>query len=194
MPGETKQKFETGKLPHAVLDSLISKLPKMNKQVRIGPAVGVDAAAVCMGDRVLLAKSDPITFASEQQGRYAVHVNANDIACMGGTPKWFLATILLPEKNDRHSDILEKIVDDLSKTCREIGVAIVGGHTEITAAVTQPLIAGTMLGESSPEDVLDIRNCRPGDRILLVAGVAIEAAAIIAQHCNHELSEIFDFE
>lgn len=166
----------------------------MNKQVKIGPAIGVDAAAICMGDRMLLAKSDPITFASEQQGRYAVHVNANDIACMGGVPKWFLATILLPEKDEMNSNILEGLVEDLSKTCKALGVSIVGGHTEITPAVTQPLIAGAMLGDAGREEVLDIRHCQPGDRIILIAGVAIEATAIIAQHCDHELSQVFDFE
>jgi hydrogenase maturation factor len=188
------KKFDTGKLPHKVLERLFQKLPHLDKNVVIGPGIGVDAAAIRFDDRILIAKSDPITFASEQQGQYAVHVNANDIACMGGKPKWFLATLLLPGKSDAHSEILDKITDDLAKACREIGVSIVGGHTEITPAVTQPLIAGTMLGEVDHGDLLDIRACQPGDRLILVSGIAIEATAIIAQHRKNELSEIFDVE
>ena len=63
-----------------------------------GPKVGEDAAIIDMGDRLLVAKSDPITFAADRIGWYAVQVNANDVACTGGTPKWFLATLLVPEE------------------------------------------------------------------------------------------------
>lgn len=194
MSGENKKKFEIGKLPHEVLEGLFQKLPLLEKNVVIGPGIGIDAAAIRFDDRFLIAKSDPITFASEQQGRYAVHVNANDIACMGGNPKWFLVTLLLPEKSDAHSEILNRITDDLANACQEIGVSIVGGHTEITPTVTQPLITGTMLGEANHDDLLDIRFCRPGDHLILVSGVAIEATAIIAQRHESELSEIFDAE
>ena len=63
-------------------------------RVLLGPGIGEDAAALDMGDRLLVVKSDPVTFATDRIGWYAVHVNANDVAATGATPRWFLATIL----------------------------------------------------------------------------------------------------
>ena len=86
-----------GKLPTALLATLLAQDVPTDPRVLIGPRVGEDAAVIDMGDRLLIAKSDPITFATDAIGHYAVTVNANDIAVMGGTPRWFLATLLLPE-------------------------------------------------------------------------------------------------
>ena len=86
-----------GKLPVALLTALLGQEAPTDPRVLIGPRVGEDAAVIDMGDRLLVAKSDPITFATDAIGYYAVTVNANDIAVMGGTPRWFLATLLLPE-------------------------------------------------------------------------------------------------
>lgn len=188
------QKLPAGKLPHELLRTVLDRLPADDDRVLIGPGIGLDAAALQFGDRVLLAKSDPITFASEQQGRYAVLVNANDIACMGGEPRWLLATLLLPESAGATAGTLQHLLDDLAGTCREIGVAIVGGHTEITPTVTQPVIASMLLGEVARDRLLDLRSCRAGDRIVLVSGIAIEATALIAQHRAEELRPIFDEE
>lgn len=189
-----QKRLQAGKLPHALLGDFLKKLPIKNERLLVGPAVGVDAAAIRVEAGVLLAKSDPITFTDREQGRFAVQVNANDIACMGGVPKWFLATILLPDQQDGQAEHLMALADDLSEACHEIGVTIVGGHTEVTPAVNQPLIAGTMLGEVRRDRLLNIRHCQPHDRVLLVSGIAIEATAIIARHCEAELAEIFDRE
>ena len=83
-----------GKLPASLLAELLRTIPQ-DPRVIVGPGVGRDAAVIDMGDgRVLVAKTDPITFATEHAGWYAVNVNANDIACMGAEPKWLLATAL----------------------------------------------------------------------------------------------------
>src|SRR5205823_13648459 len=89
--------FPPGKLPAALLAALLAQDVPTDPRVLIGPRVGEDAAVLDMGDRLLIAKSDPITFATDAIGHYAVTVNANDIAVMGGSPRWFLATPLLPE-------------------------------------------------------------------------------------------------
>src|ERR1051326_2930268 len=86
-----------GKLPPQLLATLLSAPGSADPRVLIGPRVGVDAAVIEMGERLLVVKSDPITFATEEIGWYAVQVNANDLAVMGATPRWFLATLLLPE-------------------------------------------------------------------------------------------------
>lgn len=192
MVHEERHRLRAGKLPNALLSDLLERLPRKHKNLLIGPAVGVDAAAIEVSPGVLLAKSDPITIAGREQGRLAVHVNANDIACMGGRPKWLLVTILLPDSGEQQIEMLDEIVDELAKTCREISVTVVGGHTEITPAVNQPVVIGAMLGEVRADTLLDIRKCQPGDRLILVSGIAIEATSIIAHQCEKQLGEIFD--
>jgi hypothetical protein len=88
--------FPTGKLPADLLGRLLSDL-EGHPRLLVGPRVGEDAAVIDMGDRCLIVKFDPITFAEKRIGWYAVHVNANDIACMGAAPAWSLAILLLPE-------------------------------------------------------------------------------------------------
>ena len=109
-------------------------------RVLIGPRVGEDAAVIDMGDRLLIAKSDPITFATDAIGHYAVTVNANDIAVMGGTPRWFLATLLLPETRTTTA-LVQDIFTQVHQACHELGIALIGGHTEITVGLERPILS-----------------------------------------------------
>ncbi|MCX6375124.1 MAG: AIR synthase related protein, partial [Armatimonadetes bacterium] len=92
--------MDIGKLPHHMLERLLSKVP-LDERVVVGPGIGIDAAVIEFGDRLLVAKTDPITFATDLIGWYAVKVNANDIACMGAAPRWFMAVLLLPPEASR---------------------------------------------------------------------------------------------
>src|SRR5213594_1758129 len=86
-----------GKLPAQLLQRIFTKYVTADPRVVVGPQVGEDAAVLDMGDRYLVATTDPITFATDEMGWYALHVNANDLAVRGARPLWFLATLLLPE-------------------------------------------------------------------------------------------------
>ncbi|MBT5304937.1 MAG: hydrogenase expression/formation protein, partial [Candidatus Scalindua sp.] len=88
--------FRVGKLNANLLDELVSGIKKKDPRVIVGPKVGEDAAVIDIGDKYLIATTDPITFTSYKIGWYMVNVNANDIATMGGTPKWLLTSIFLP--------------------------------------------------------------------------------------------------
>src|SRR6185436_13997962 len=99
-----------------------------------------------LGDRLLIAAADPITFATDAIGYYAVTVNADDIAVMGGTPRWFLATLLLPERGTT-PDLVRDIFAQVRRACDDLGIALAGGHTEVTVGLQRPLLSGHMLGE-----------------------------------------------
>jgi hydrogenase maturation factor len=172
--------LETGKIKSEFLERILGKIEITDKRVVVGPGIGEDAAAIDMGERYLIVKSDPITFVSDRIGRYVVNVNANDIAAMGGTPKWFLVTMLLPERRTTVGEI-ESIMKDLRESCGELGVTLVGGHTEITHGLEHPILSGTMLGEAGKEDLVKNGNIGEGDLLYMTRGVAIEATAIIAQ-------------
>ena len=90
--------FPVGKLPPKVFQGLLAMCPSSRAAgVVVGPRFGEDAAVIDLGRKYLVAKSDPITFTQDRIGWYAVNVNANDIATLGARPRWFLATLLLPE-------------------------------------------------------------------------------------------------
>ena len=141
--------FPVGKLPVEKLKRLLQQYAPSDPRLIAAGAIGQDAAVIDMGDRYLVAKTDPITFATGQIGWYAVNVNANDIACTGATPRWFLATILLPEFG-AGPDLVDDIFAQIHAACDRLGVSVAGGHTEITAGLSRPIVAGQMLGEVAP--------------------------------------------
>ena len=179
--------YPLGKLPAEHLARLLARHAPSDQRVVLGPGVGRDATVISFGDRYLVAKTDPITFASEEIGWYAVHVNANDIACMGATVRWFLATLLLPEARTDEA-LVNTIFDQITDACRELDVALVGGHTEITYGLDRPIVAGFMLGEVTPERLVRPDGARPGDALLITKGIAVEGTAIIAREKGGELT------
>ena len=142
----------TGKLPAELLERLLAGVVRRDPRVLLGPALGEDAALIDMGDRVLVAKADPVTFATDRIGWYAVHVNANDVACTGARPAWFLATILLPE--GATEALAEEVFAQIEAACGALGVTLVGGHTEVTYGLERPIVAGAMLAEVAPDRVV----------------------------------------
>jgi hydrogenase maturation factor len=171
--------MKAGKLPAELLERLLARLPH-DPRLLVAPGVGRDAAAIDLGGgRVLVAKADPVTFATDQIGRYAVHVNANDVACLGARPLWFMATVLLPEGASQ--ELAEAIFEQVRTACDELGVVPVGGHTEITIGLPRPMIAGAMLGEANADALVRPGNARPGDHILLTKAIAIEGTALLAR-------------
>src|SRR5260370_42195254 len=111
------QPLLAGKLPPELLAALLADAVTNDPRVLLGPRVGVDAAVLDFGERLLVVKSDPITFAAEEIGWYAVQVNANDLAVMGAAPRWFLATLLLPEGITAEG--VRGIFEPLVRACRE---------------------------------------------------------------------------
>ena len=169
-----------GKLPPQLLGRLLGKLAPADPRVIVGPRVGEDAAVVDLGDRYLVATADPITFATDEAGWYALHVNANDLAVRGARPLWFLATVLFPE-GGATEDAVERLFGDLGEACAELDVALIGGHTEVTAGLPRPLVSGCMLGEVAKDRLVTTGGAQPGDTLLLTKGVPLEGAAIIAR-------------
>jgi hydrogenase maturation factor len=175
-----------GKLPVDLLSRLLEKHPVQDPRVVLGPGIGVDCAVIESGERLLVVKSDPITFTIEDIGWYAVQINANDIATTGAIPRWFLATLLLPEIKTTPK-LVETIFDQISAACQEIGASLVGGHTEITHGLDRPILVGTLIGEVDRDRLVKPDGAQPGDRLLLTKGAPIEATAILAREFSEEL-------
>ncbi len=181
LPGRLKP----GKLPNSLLPRMLAKLPALGPRVLMGPGVGEDAAQISFGAVTLIAKSDPITFASDLIGWYAVQVNANDVAASGGTPKWFMATVLLPEESG--PSLAEEIFGQVGEAAAELGVEVIGGHTEVTIGLPRPIICGAMLGEAPASGAISTAGARPGDAVILTKGIAIEGASLLARELGERL-------
>jgi len=175
-----------GKLPLPFLERLLEQFAPDDPRIVVGPRAGEDAAVFDLGDRYLVAKTDPITFATSEIGWYAVNVNANDVAVMGAQPRWFLATILLPA-GKATAALVEQIFRQVSEACEALGVSLAGGHTEISVNLDRVIVSGTMLGEVEPVKLIRTSGAQLGDQVLLVKAAPIEGTALIALERGDEL-------
>ena len=167
-----------GKLPAEVLARMIGRIPTADARVIVGSRPGVDASVINVGDRYLIATTDPITFVSARIGWYAVQINANDVAVMGGRPRWMLAVLLLPPAGDE--TLAETIHEHMLAACAELSISLVGGHTEVTHGIDRPIVVATMLGEVARDRLVTSAGARPGDRIIITKGIAVEGTAALA--------------
>ena len=181
--------FRAGKIPPKTLEETVFPfLGAQDPDVIHGPGVGRDAAVIRVGRQVVVATTDPITGAVQHIGAYALHICANDVATFGIEPRWFLATILLPENADLK--ILEEIMVSMHQAAQSLNVAIVGGHTEVTPGLSRPIVIGFMLGSTKEGGYVTSSNARPGDALILTKGVGIEGTAILATEREKELAEL----
>lgn len=176
-----------GKLPPEFLARLLGDLPP-DPTVLVGPGWGRDVAVLetPAGRPYLVATADPITFATDQLGEYALAVNLNDLATSGGEPQWLLATVLLPAASTTTA-LAEDLFAQLRQAAERYGISLVGGHTEVTAAVTQPVVCCTLLGTAAPEGVLTAAGVQPGDEILALGVVPVEGTALLAREHSGRL-------
>ena len=178
-----------GKLSNKHLPGLLRELALPDRAVVIKPGIGEDTAAVDIRkEEVLVLTSDPITFAADSIGRYAVLINANDIATAGALPRWLLVTALFPPGTTLAA--LRADFRELRKFCRKEGITVVGGHTEITPAVTQTVLVGTLAGTVKRSALIDKKSIRKGDLILLTKALAVEGTSLIAREFPERLKRL----
>lgn len=174
-----------GKLEPELLKRLIfGYLGHSNSRVFLGPKIGEDATIIDFGMTALVIHSDPITGAVENIGWLAVNVAANDIATCGVKPLWMLIVLLLPSSMD--SARLKRITKQIDTAAKELGIAIVGGHSEVTPGIKRPIIIATAMGEAERGKFVQSTGAKVGDHVILTKGAAIEGTAILST----ELTEL----
>jgi hydrogenase maturation factor len=167
-----------GKLPAALLRALLPTERDWPDELVLPPRVGEDACVIDLRGGALVVASDPITLTGRGVGRHAVVINANDVAVTGARPRWFLSTLLFP-LGTREEDVravFEEMHDELTR----LGASLVGGHTEITAAVSQPVVVGQMMGLREDGHYVRTGGMRPGNVIVQVGAAPVEGAVVLA--------------
>lgn len=181
-----------GKLPAVLLDQFIRELPIKDQDVLIPPGIGRDAAGVKIGERLVAVTTDPITFTSNRLATYSVSVNINDVACLGCRPRFYSGVLLLPTGTSE--DFVASVFKELGEQLRAHDICDIGGHVEVTDAVSRPVLIGQMIGEAISDRLIDPASIQAGDSILLCRPIAIEGTAIIASEEHIDLTPHFSKE
>jgi len=174
-----------GKISNEFLkNQIISKLTIKRKDVLLGPGIGRDCSILDFGDELCIISSDPITGASSQMGYIGVHICCNDIVTTGADVVGVTLTVLAPAHAEA-ADI-EQVVADAECAARELGIDILGGHTEVTDAVSRMVLCLTAIGRVNKEKAVSFANARAGDDIVITKKAGMEGTAILA-HDREEL-------
>jgi len=186
-----------GKVDRESFDKIIfPHLGKEDKSVMIGPKHGVDAAAVDLGDKVMVITEDP-TFGMPVLMPYfgwtIVHICASDVAVLGVKPKYMTICLLLPPGTQ--DDTLKSIWMQVHEECKKLDIAIIGGHTGIYPGIAYPLNGGcTVFGIGKKEELTPSSNAKVEDDVIMTKGPAIEATGILACQAEKDLEKKFGKE
>lgn len=175
--------LETGKLDSELLKKIVfDKITYRSNLVKVRPGIGEDCAVMDFGEYDCIMSTDPISSAVSDIGKLAIHITCNDIASNGVQPLGIMLACMLPE-GTTDKDI-EHIMAQAAETAAALEVEIVGGHTEITPAVKQPVIVSTAIGRCPAEGSQTGGSMKPGDYIMMTKSVGLEGTGIIA--CDYE--------
>lgn len=185
-----------GKIDVEMFTSFVLKrLGRKDPTVIVPPYTGIDAGVIDIGqDMVLIVAEDPIFSIPGQPlemfGWYTVHIGASDVAVMGVRPRYMTYTLLMPPETSEGD--FRTIVDSIDRTARELGIAIVGGHTGYYPGFAAPTIGGiAVFAVAGKDSYITPAGAKPGDELILTKGPAIETAGILSVLREKELLESY---
>src|SRR5215471_5377455 len=162
-----------GKLtPEELATYVFPRRGTSRRDVLVRAGVGRDVAAIDFGAEAAILSTDPITGAGRDAGWLAVHVGCNDVATAGAEPVGILVTLLLAPASA--ADDARRLMDDAHRAAEELGVEIVGGHSEVTADLSRSIVVVTALGRVSRDRIITAAGARPGDALLLTKAAGLE--------------------
>ena len=183
--------MEIGKVPEAVLKrAVFRQIHTRREEVLVGAGVGEDCAALQLGpDEVFVLSTDPITGTDKKTGELAIQITANDLASAGAEPVALLLTVLLPVTADE--PMIRRLMKEVDEACEKLHIQVVGGHTEVTAVVNQPVISVTGIGKAKKGHLVTTGGAGIGDDVVATKWIGIEGTSIIAREKEQELLERF---
>lgn len=181
-------RFPHGKIPTDILEGVVFRNLGVNRsEVTLGPSAGIDGAVIDVGNLSLIVSMDPITGSSKKIGWLAVNVNANDVATFGVEPAFLFSCLLLPESSTRKT--IAGICAEMDKATRGLGIAIAGGHCEVTPGLTRPIVVGCAMGITERGKYVTAAQAKPGDCIIMTKTAGLEGTAILASDKENQLKK-----
>lgn len=179
--------MKIGKIPESVLKrSVFKQIHTKRKEVLLGAGIGEDCAAVQLKeDEIFVLSTDPVTGTDKDMGKIAIHITTNDLASAGAEPIGVMLTVLLPENSEEAE--LRNIMHQMEEVCAKVNVQILGGHTEVTRAVNQPVISVCGIGKAKEEQLISTSGVKPGQDIVVTKWIGLEGTSIIAKEKEAEL-------
>lgn len=185
--------MKEGKLDFDDLRSIIlnNKTVKRN-EVKVRNDVGEDCTIIDFGEHEGIFSTDPITGASENVGKLAVHINCNDIASSGGEPIGILVTILAPTSASLED--INKVMSEIDEEAAKINVEIIGGHTEVTSAVNKMVISVTVIGKNLKGKSVKTAGAEINDDVIVTKSIGIEGTHILINEYENRIKRILSEE
>lgn len=183
--------MKIGKVSETVLKrSIFKQIHTKRDEVLLGAGVGEDCAAVKLSPgEIFVISTDPITGTVKDVGMLAIQITANDLASSGAEPVGVMLTVLLPEEIEEED--IREMMRQVEEACAHFHIQVMGGHTEVTRAVTQPVISVTGVGKVREDRLVSTAGAKPGQDILVTKWIGIEGTSIIAKEKEKELLERF---
>ncbi|MFO7819488.1 MAG: AIR synthase family protein [Halanaerobacter sp.] len=177
-------KIKIDDLKGLVLDQITSN----NPDVLVGPKAGEDSAVIDFGEFVAVMSTDPITGVQEGMGSLAVNVACNDIAANGAHPIGIQQALLVPPETKQEEIVA--IVKDINDAAQDLGIDVLGGHTEVTDIVKQPLVSCTALGKTTKDKFVTSSDAAVGDDIVITKWTGLEGTSILASDFAEKLAQL----
>ena len=180
--------MEIGKIPNDILEKIVfSNIKTKRSEVLVSAAIGEDNGIIDFGESVCVVSTDPITGATKDIGRLAIHISCNDVSTSGAEPIAVLLTILCPPTTTEED--LEEIMKDAAQAASDINVEIIGGHTEVTDGVNRVIISTTVIGKQFKSKLPNYNDIKVGDKVVITKYAGIEGTSIIAKELEEKLYE-----
>ncbi|MEY8334006.1 AIR synthase family protein [Lachnospiraceae bacterium 47-T17] len=179
--------MKVGKVPEAILKrSVLKQIQTDRPEVLLGASVGEDCAAVSLQeDEIFVLSTDPITGTARDIGHLAIQITLNDLASAGAEPIGVMLTFLLPEGLSEAK--LRGMMEQAEMAARAANVQIMGGHTEVTRVVKQPVISVVGVGKAKKGRLISTAGARPGMDVIVTKWLGLEGTSIIAKEKEEEL-------
>jgi len=185
--------MKEGKLDFDDLRNIILNNKTIKRsEVKVRNDVGEDCSIIDFGDCEGIFSTDPITGANENVGKLAVHINCNDIASSGGDPIGILVTILAPTSSTLEE--INKVMNEIDGEAAQIGVEIIGGHTEVTSAVNKMVISVTVIGKNLKGKSIKTAGAKVDDDIIVTKTLGLEGTYILINDYQERIKKILSQE
>ena len=184
-----EKSMKPGKVSQNILNrSVLKCIEKRNNEVAVSPQAGEDCAVLRLekGGDLLFSQSKAAPYYTDVGGRSVVSV-VNNIAAQGGEAIGVMIHVMVPPKTREIR--IKTMMTEIEAAADALHVSVLGGHTEVTNAVTRPVVSVTGIGKAPLSSALLTKGAKPNQDVVITKWVGLEGTAILAKEKEEELLE-----